>query len=389
MSLKFLKKMSKSSATSPTAQTPANQTTASPTPSDSSGVSAGPSSVVRVSLAAGETPVSGVDLILLDLDGVVYKGEAAIAGAVEALNASELRIGYITNNASRSAATVADHLLRLGLEAAESDVVTSSQAAARLLADLVEPGGEVLVVGGEGLIVEVERAGFIAVFTGTPETAAVVQGFAPTVGWESLAQAAFALQGEYSERPWVATNNDWTIPVAGGIAPGNGTLVSAVHTAVGRLPIVAGKPEVPIFEAALERFGVADALFIGDRLDTDILGANRAGLRSALVLTGIDGPKQLLAASAPMRPELILTDLSELTLPYPATEFEADGVVRVRDSAVRMNGHRVELVAPGAHVDLVRASCAAVWASGLAIYGIDVDGLLMDALGIARDDSRR
>lgn len=346
------------------------------------------SSVGRQPLAAGETPVSGVSVVLLDLDGVVYKGESAIDGAVSSLNASELRVGYITNNASRSAATVSAHLTRLGLSADESDVVTSSQAAARLLTDIVEPGGEVLVVGGEGLIVEVERAGFIAVFTGTPNTAAVVQGFAPTVGWESLAQAAFALQGEYAERPWVATNNDWTIPVAGGIAPGNGTLVSAVHTAVGRLPIVAGKPEVPIFEAALERFNVEDALFVGDRLDTDILGANRAGLRSALVLTGIDGAKQLLAASGPLRPELILKDLTELALPYPVTEFGADGVVRVRDAAVRMHGHRVELVAAGDFVDLVRASCAAVWASGLAIYGIDVDGVLMDALGIARDDSR-
>ena len=79
-----------------------------------------------------------------------------------------------------------------------------------------------------------------------------------------------------------------TIPVARGTAPGNGTLVSAVHTAVGRLPIVAGKPEAAIFEVAVERFGASNPLFIGDRLDTDILGSNRAGIPSALVLTGIE-----------------------------------------------------------------------------------------------------
>src|SRR5690606_24751009 len=111
----------------------------------------------------------------------------------------------------------------------------------------LEPGAEVLVVGGEGLVVEVERAGFSAVGTSSAATSAVVQGFSPDLGWRQLAEAAFALQGEHAERPWVATNNDWTIPVEGGIAPGNGTLVSAVHTAVGRLPVFAGKPETAIF----------------------------------------------------------------------------------------------------------------------------------------------
>ena len=98
--------------------------------------------------------------------------------------------------------------------------------------------------------------------------------------------------------PWIATNTDWTIPQARGIAPGNGTLVSAVHTAVGRLATVAGKPEVPIFDEAVARFGAQHPLFLGDRLDTDILGANRAGIPSALVLTGIDRPKHVLAAPA-------------------------------------------------------------------------------------------
>ena len=316
---------------------------------------------------------------------MVYKGEHAIPGAVESLNRADARVGYITNNASRTAESVAEHLRRLGLEATADDVVSSAQAAVRLLRDLVPAASEILVVGGEGLILEVESAGFTASAVATEHTAAVIQGFAPTVGWELLAEAAFALQGEYSERPWVATNTDWTIPVARGIAPGNGTLVSAVHTAVGRLPVVAGKPEVAIFEAAVERFSTRNALFIGDRLDTDILGARRAGIRSALVLTGIDGAKQLLAADATMRPELILGDLHELFEPYPSVVQGDDGLVEVRGSAVRMRGNRIELVSAGDRVDLLRAATTAIWGSGLAIYGIDVTPPLMAALGIARE----
>jgi glycerol 3-phosphatase-2 len=335
------------------------------------------------SVEGGRVPLDGVDAVLVDLDGVVYKGDAAIAGAIESLSDPGMRVGYITNNASRTAETVAEHLRRLGLPATADDVVTSSQAAARLLRGIAPAGAEILVVGGEGLIVEVERAGFSAVMTASPETAAVVQGFSPELGWKQLAEASFALQGDHAERPWVATNNDWTIPVAGGIAPGNGTLVSAVHTAVGRLPVVAGKPETPIFDAALERFGASSALFIGDRLDTDILGANRAGIRSALVLTGIDGARQLLAADTTMRPDLILGDLTELALPYPAVDHDA-GVTRVRDAVVRLEGRRLELVSAGEHTDLVRAASAAVWSSGMAIYAIDVTGPLLDALRIAR-----
>ncbi|WP_403025666.1 HAD-IIA family hydrolase [Salinibacterium sp. GXW1014] len=321
---------------------------------------------------------------MVDLDGVVYKGDHAIPAAVESLTSTTLRVGYLTNNASRTAASVAEHLQRLGLPASESDVVTSSQAAARLLLGLVDEGAEVLVVGGEGLIVEVERAGLTPVRTASDATAAVVQGFSPEVGWKDLAEAAYALQGDHAERPWVATNNDWTIPLARGVAPGNGTLVSAVHTAVARLPVIAGKPETPIFEAAMERFGARTALFVGDRLDTDILGANRTGLRSALVLTGIDGARQLLAADPSMRPDVILGDLSELDAPYPEVLSEADGVTRVGGSAVRLVGRTLELVEAGNFADLVRAASAAVWGSGMAIFAIDVTGPLLDALRIAR-----
>ncbi|WBU38857.1 HAD-IIA family hydrolase [Homoserinibacter sp. YIM 151385] len=327
------------------------------------------------------TPLDGVDLVLADLDGVVYKGPHAIPHAVESLEraADGRRVGYLTNNASRTAASVAGHLAELGLSVTADDVVTSPQAAVVLLADLVPAGSRILVVGGDGLVDEVEKAGFAVTRSALDEPAAVIQGFAPHVGWTDLAEASFALAGGDDGIPWVATNTDWSIPVERGIAPGNGTLVSAVHSAVGRLPVVAGKPELAIFEAATRRFGASSPLFIGDRLDTDILGANRAGMRSALVLTGIDQAKQVLAADASMRPTIILGDLRELHEPYPATvesSSRRSGVRRftVRDAVVELEGREVRLAERGdAEVDVLRAGAAAIWGSGAAIYALEVD----------------
>jgi glycerol 3-phosphatase-2 len=327
-------------------------------------------------VADAATPLDGVDTVLADLDGVVYRGRHAIDHAVDSLTdvARTRRVGYITNNASRTAETVAGQLAGYGLEVAADDVVTSPQAAVRLLVDAVPAGATVLVVGGEGLTSVLEAEGFVVTRSADDEPAAVVQGFSPDVGWAQLAEASFAL---HTGIPWIATNTDWTIPQERGVAPGNGTLVSAVHTAVGRLPVTAGKPETPIFTAAVERFGATKAAFIGDRLDTDIVGANAAGLVSILVLTGIDGAKQVLAADAKSRPDFIVGDLRELDQPYPETvehDEEDVHVVTVRGASVAVRGHVVRVLSEGDDpVDLLRAGATAVWGTGKAIYGLDVD----------------
>ncbi|WIB26056.1 HAD-IIA family hydrolase [Curtobacterium sp. MCSS17_015] len=322
--------------------------------------------------------MDGVDVVLTDLDGVVYRGRNAVPYAVEALTraAASARVGYITNNASRRPGDVAEHLEQYGLQVTADDVVTSSQAGARLLATLVPAGSTVLVIGGLGLTTIVEQAGFVVTDSAEDNPAAVIQGFAPELGWKQLAEASFALAD--AGVPWVATNMDWSIPVERGIAPGNGTLVAAVHQAVGRMPVVAGKPERPIFDAALARFGGTSPLFIGDRLDTDIKGANDAGIPSVLVLTGIDQPKQVLAADQRSRPTYVLRDLRGLHEPYPVTirQEDRDGTRRVTvgESTVSMRGHvvRAEQVGPD-DLDLLRAGATAIWDSGLAIYGLDVD----------------
>jgi len=336
------------------------------------------------------TPLDGVDLLLADLDGVVYAGPTALPYAVESINRAQrtVRVGYLTNNASRTDVAVASHLTDLGLEVAPRDVVTSPQAAVALLSGLVVAGSTILVVGGDGLVDELTKAGFAVTRSADDDPAAVVQGFAPEVGWKDLAEAAFALQARSGrdELPWVATNTDWTLPQARGVAPGNGTLVSAVHTAVGRLPIVAGKPERAIFDAAVARFAASRPLFVGDRLDTDIVGANRAGMSSALVLTGIDRAKQVLAASEESRPGYLLGDLRELFEPYPRAETtrekrSGDTVVTVAASVVRIHDNSVRIARAGDRsIDLLRAGAAAIWGTGLPIYALDVDpGLYSEA----------
>jgi len=321
---------------------------------------------------ARPAPLGDADVLLLDLDGVVYRGSSAVPHAAEALAAVRsrgVRVGYITNNASRTAASVAEHLTDLGMPAEPREIVTSPQAAVRLLADRLPAGARVLAIGGEGLRSVVLEAGFVLAAGADDAPDAVVQGFSPELGWKDLAEASFALADP--DLLWVATNTDWTIPVDRGIAPGNGTLVSAVHAAVGRLPIVAGKPETPLFEAAVERFSAVRPFFVGDRLDTDIQGANAAKMPSALVLTGIDGPKELLAAQPHARPQFVLADLRDLLEPYPEVRRKGDGV-QVGRAVARVTGTALEVVRAGEPIDLIRAVAEAVWSSGVGVYALRI-----------------
>lgn len=327
----------------------------------------------------GRRLLDGVDLLLADLDGVIYSGASPIPHAIDAVNAaaSIIPVGYVTNNASRTDVAVAEHLTALGLRVAPREVVTSPQAAMDLLRGLVPAGSVILVIGGEGLTHELDKAGFAVTRSAEDRPSAVVQGFSPEVGWTHLAEASFALRSDES-MPWVATNTDWTIPVARGVAPGNGTLVSAVHTAVGRLPAVAGKPERAIFDTAVARFGARRPLFLGDRLDTDIVGANRAGMSSALVLTGIDGPKQVLAAGDDSWPTYLLEDLRDLHRPYREVEQRRDRrsgdlLFRCGESRVRLSGSALRVDDEGdRNVELLRAGVAAIRAAAVPIYGLEV-----------------
>jgi glycerol-1-phosphatase len=321
--------------------------------------------------------IDSFDSLLLDLDGVVYRGKKAIAGAVESITKAQRlgkSVGYITNNASRTPSQIAMQLREFGISIEDHQIIGSARAAAKLLAGKIPSGSKVLVVGGEGLRTEVEALGFSLVASSEELPSAVIQGFSPEVGWKDLAEAAFAIQ---NGAIWIATNQDWTLPLEKGIAPGNGTLVGAVHTAVGILPEFAGKPFRPIFDSALSELGFQKPLVIGDRLDTDIKGAVAAGLESAAVLTGIAGNRELLGAKSDERPNYILTDLSELFSDYPKPK-RTKSSVSFGQSEVEIIGDRLMISAgnPSA-VDTIRAATDLVWSSGRPIYGLQVDAKLL------------
>lgn len=324
--------------------------------------------------------INQFDSLLLDLDGVVYRGKQSIDGAVEAIAKARVlgkTVGYITNNAARTPEQIAEQLRGIGIELAASDVIGSAASAAKLLASKVS-SGKILVVGGDGLRSEISKLGFEVVDSASSHPVAVVQGYSPDVGWPQLAEAAFAIQ---NGAIWIATNQDWTLPLERGIAPGNGTLVGAVHTAVGILPEFAGKPFRPIFDSALERLQVKNPLVIGDRLDTDIKGAITAGLKSALVLTGIAGNKELLGARSDERPNYILNNLMELFVEYPKVETKGN-TCRVGTSEAAIIGDKLLLSAGNpASVDSIRAAADLVWSSGRPIYGLQVAAELVGGSG--------
>lgn len=322
--------------------------------------------------------IDGYDALFADLDGVVYEGGKAIDHAVETLSelkSSGLPLAYVTNNSSRKPQTIADQISAYGIQVSPDEVVSSGQTGVELLSTLIPAGSKVLVVGGEGLRTYTEEAGFVLVEDSTGKPAAVIQGFSPDVGWKHLSEAAFAIQ---NGAKWVATNSDWTIPQERGIAPGNGTLVSAVHTAVGQLPLVAGKPEVAIFETAKKRVGSKRPLFVGDRIDTDILGANRAGIDSVLVLTGISKPKELLATKDDSHPTFIIEDLRELLVPYQEPKATKFGY-RLRDAEVELLGNKVRVISgEPKSLDVLRCACAVIWGSGKAIHALDVEPVIYE-----------
>ena len=257
--------------------------------------------------------VDGYDLVILDLDGVVYLDTEPVPGAVDTVNRLHeigKPLAYATNNAARRPEEVAAHLVQLGIPATADEIVTSPQAAAALLAERLPAGSAVLVVGTDALAAEVAGAGLKPVSSADDRPAAVVQGYGPRVGWPDLAEACVAVRGGAL---WVATNADRTLPSPRGPLPGNGALVAALATALGRGPDeVVGKPAPALFQRAAQRAGARRPLVVGDRLDTDIDGARRAGMDSMLVLTGVSTRADLDAAPPDRRPTYVAPDLSAL-----------------------------------------------------------------------------
>ncbi|THA27100.1 HAD family hydrolase [Streptomyces sp. RKND-216] len=330
-------------------------------------------------LRACETALSqAYDTALLDLDGVVYAGGAAVPHAVEALDAARrngMRQAFVTNNAARTPQIVADHLTGLGVPAAADEVITSAQAVARLVAEQLPPGSRVLCVGGEGLRVALTERGLKTVESADDDPAAVVQGYGgPELAWGRLAEAALAVGRGAA---WYASNTDLTIPSGRGIAPGNGAAVEVVRIATRWMrdapePQVAGKPRPPMHRETILRTGAVRPLVVGDRLDTDIEGAHAGGVDALLVMTGVTDGAQLLAAPPPHRPSYVAADLRGLLAPHPGTSGDPVTGFRCGSWRARAAEGVLALEGGGDPVDGLRALCGAAWAAG-GDGGCDLD----------------
>ena len=274
--------------------------------------------------------VDAHDAALFDLDGVVYLGPAPIPGAADAiaeLRRRGVRIGFVTNNAARTPAAVAEHLRELGVTAETSDVVTSSQA-----------GAPVLVVGTDALRDEVLAVGLTPVASAADRPAAVIQGYHPELPWPLIDEAGFAIQ---AGALWVATNTDSNRPTDRGLVAGAGAQIGALRQAVTVDPEVAGKPHPPLLTETVRRLGAADPIFVGDRLDTDIDGAAAVGMASLLVLTGAHGKRELVAATT--RPDHLGLGIDALL--EPAARIETG------DGYARCGPHTARRDEAGLHLD--------------------------------------
>ena len=273
------------------------------------------------------------DLAMLDLDGVVYIGGAAVPGVprhLEDAAAAGMTLAYVTNNASRPPQDVASHLRLLGVPAAGDDVVTSAQAAARVVAGQVGEGAKVFVIGGAGLLAALAELALVGTQDADAGVVAVVSGYAPDLRWQTVIDGAVLIR---SGLPWVASNTDRTIPTPRGPGPGAGVLVGAISGYAGVEPVVAGKPEPPLFHETQRRCGGRRPLVVGDRLDTDIKGAARAGYDSLLVMTGVTGLRELVDAGPEMRPSYVAADLGALAKPHTVPQPSSGGWVHGGRSA--------------------------------------------------------
>ncbi|BBX22844.1 hypothetical protein MTER_22550 [Mycolicibacter terrae] len=317
-------------------------------------------------LGGSATLADEYDCLLLDLDGTVFRGGEPTVGAVETLAEVGSRAVFITNNSSRGADEVAEHLTRLGFTAAAEDVATSAQIAAHLLAEQLPAGSRVLVVGTESLAAEITAAGLEPVRLAADEPAAVVQGLSTETGWAELAEAALAIR---AGAKWMTTNVDKTLPSERGLLPGNGSMVAALRAATDAEPQVAGKPGPALLTEALTRGEFYAPLVVGDRLDTDIAAANAAALPSLMVLTGVNSARDAVGAVAEQRPTYIGHDLRALRLdadrlaigPQPYWQTSVEGTtITVATAQTDDDG------GDGDGLSIVRALAAAVADADLA-----------------------
>ncbi len=256
---------------------------------------------------------NSINSLIIDLDGVLYRGDEAIVGAREfmaLLQREGVPFLLLTNNSTRTPGQYVTKLGKMGIVIEESDVLTSAQATALYLERIARPEARVYAIGEEGL-----RAALREKYTIAEERADfVVVGMDTGLTYEKLRVATLLIR---SGARFIATNPDKTLPTEEGLAPGNGASLAALEAATGVAPFVVGKPEPAIFDLALARMGVGKegTAVIGDRLETDILGGQRAGLSTILVLSGATSRQEL--ENSTIKPDLVFENVRQLYEIWP------------------------------------------------------------------------
>ena len=247
-------------------------------------------------------------LLILDLDGTVYSGDAPIPGAADAIGAARKagkRVLFVTNRANRPVSTVAKQLRSLGIDCKNDDVITTAAVAAAHCAG--NGGGRCFLIGGLGLRRAFAERGLISAPDGPADW--VVVSLDLRFSYAKLLRATTLIQGGAR---FVATNADLLMPMGDLMMPGAGTLVAAVCAATGKEPTMIGKPSPMLFHEALRITGCApeDALVVGDNVSTDIAAAVAAGIPSCLLLTGVSTRAD--AEHSSKRPTFVCANWKEL-----------------------------------------------------------------------------
>jgi 4-nitrophenyl phosphatase len=242
--------------------------------------------------------------LICDLDGVLYRGRQPVPGSGAALAAIERagwRVIFCTNNSSVPPAAVAEKVRSInGYDCAEEQVITSAEAAARMLREEKPP---TFVLGGSGVYLALEKAGIPLVDSGR-EAEVVVVGLATGLTYDWLREAATAVR--FGAR-LIATNHDPTYPAEDGLWPGAGAIVAAVETASGGKAEYAGKPFLPMRDLLREHLASGPVWVVGDRPDTDLsLATDEPGWSAALVLSGVTSPADQVSP----RPDMVAADLA-------------------------------------------------------------------------------
>lgn len=250
--------------------------------------------------------------LIIDMDGVLWRGRTFLPGVVEffaSLRHRSIAFSLATNNSTVTPQDIVDRLAQINVEIKPQEVLTSSQATAAYLQSRFPVGTMIHAVGEAAVRDTLSRAGF-KLIDAADGAEVVVIGFDREISWEKLTRAALAIQ---NGALFVGTNPDLSFPLEQGQAPGNGAFVTVIELTTGVKPIIIGKPEPRLYELAGERLGVPynEILAIGDRLETDVLGAQRAGMATVLLLTGVTSPEA--AAASEITPTWILEDLPALT----------------------------------------------------------------------------